>query len=126
MLYVTLTMPGTSRIISLGELLEDFEREPRRCCGPRIDAFPAAHLDLLAEIALAVAHAGHAVFMKDRHVLECTGVLEQPLDNDGCLADRLDALRGHFADHACRERRPRERDALERSRPEARGPCQSF
>ncbi len=51
--------------------------------------------------------------MKDRHILEGTGALEQPLDDDGGLADCLDALRGHLANHPGRQCRPRERDALE-------------
>ena len=33
-------------------------------------------LDLLTEITLAIPHAGYAIFMKNRRVLECTGVLD--------------------------------------------------
>ena len=95
------------------QLLKNFERQSCRCCSPGVEAVPTAHLYLLTEITLAVAHTGHAVFMKDGHVLKGAGIFEQPLDNHGCLAVSLDALGGHLAYHACRQRRAGERNPLE-------------
>jgi hypothetical protein len=51
--------------------------------------------------------------MKDRHVLERAGIFKQPLDDNGCLADKLDALGGDLAYHTGRKGRTGERDALE-------------
>jgi len=96
----------------VGQFFKRFEWETCRCRGPRVDALPASQLDLLAEIPLAFSHAGHAIFMKNSHVLESTGVFQQPLHNDGCFADCLDALWGGLSYHTRRKRRTREGDAF--------------
>ncbi len=96
-----------------GNLLKNFKRESCRRCRPRIYAVPAAYFYLLTEITLAVPHTGHAVFVKDRHVLKCTAAVEQTLDNGGRLADNLDTFRCCLPYDSSRECRARERNTFE-------------
>jgi hypothetical protein len=51
--------------------------------------------------------------MQDGHVLKGTNLLEQTLDNGGCLANRFDPFRRGLADDPGRQRRSWKRDALE-------------
>jgi hypothetical protein len=92
---------------------EQIEREPRRGRGTGVQAVPAAHFDPEAEVALSVAHPGHPVLVKYRHILKRLNPREQPFHDGSGFPDRLDALRIRLVDHPGRERRPGKRDALE-------------
>ncbi len=54
-------MPGTLRYNLPGDLFEDFKGKSGRCRSSRIDAVPAANLDLLAAVTFAVAYARNTV-----------------------------------------------------------------
>jgi hypothetical protein len=53
-------MPGTLRYNLPGDLFEDFKGKSGCRCS-RIDAVPAANLDLLAAVTFAVAYARNTV-----------------------------------------------------------------
>ena len=120
---MTLTTPGTSRRISAASALEDVERQPRRRRRSRIDAVPAAHLDLLAELAPAAAHAGHPVLVQDGQVLERARPGERPFDDGRGAAYRPDPLGRRLANDPRRECRSRKRHAAKDGRRQPERPA---
>ena len=60
----------------------EFHRKACRRCRACVDTVPAADFNLQTEVAFPVSHTRHAVFVKNGHVLEGIGSLENLFDDN--------------------------------------------